>query len=129
MPRTKITMVEGKSAEYKAAIFKSIYDAMRETFNVPEDDKFMSIEEYKPENICYGKDYLDISRTDDLLMIEITANDTRTVEQKTALYGAIVRNLVQSIQIRPEDVFIGIVEVKKENWSFGHGLAQYAVKD
>lgn len=129
MPRTKITMVEGKSAEYKAAIFRSIYEAMRETFNVPEDDKLMSIEEHKPENIFFGKDYLDISRTGDLLMIEITANDTRTVEQKTALYEAIVRNLVKSIKIRPEDVFIGIVEVKKKNWSFGRGKTQYVTKD
>jgi phenylpyruvate tautomerase PptA (4-oxalocrotonate tautomerase family) len=25
-----------------------------------------------------------------------------------------------------EDVFINLVEVKKENWSFGNGIAQYA---
>jgi len=126
MPRSKITMIEGKSAEYKAGVYKSVYDAMRETFNVPEDDQFMSIEECKRENICYGKDYLDISRTDDLLMIEIIANDTRTVEQKKALYAAIVKNLVNNINIRPEDVFINLIGVNKENWSFGHGVAQYA---
>ena len=126
MPRSKITMIEAKSAEYKAGVYKSVYDAMRETFNVPEDDQFMSIEECKRENICYGKDYLDISRTDDLLMIEIIANDTRTVEQKKALYAAIVKNLVNNINIRPEDVFINLIGVNKENWSFGHGVAQYA---
>ena len=85
MPRTKITMVAGKSAEYKQKIFSSIYDAMRETFNVPENDLFMSIDEQKLENICYGKDYLNINRSDDLLMIEIIANDTRNVDQKKAL--------------------------------------------
>lgn len=126
MPRSKITMIEGKSPEYKADIYKSIYDAMRETFNVPEDDQFMSIEEYKRENICYGRDYIGISRTDDLLMIEIIANDTRTVEQKKALYAAIAKNLVKNIHIRPEDVFINLIGVNKENWSFGHGIAQYA---
>jgi phenylpyruvate tautomerase PptA (4-oxalocrotonate tautomerase family) len=119
-------MVEGKSAEYKAAIFSSIYDAMRETFNVPEKDKFMSIEEHKRENICYGENYMNIERSDNLLMVEITASDTRTITQKAALYDAIVRNLVKSIHIRPEDVFICLVEVKKENWSFGYGKAQYA---
>jgi hypothetical protein len=28
---------------------------------------------------------------------------------------------------RREDVFIGLVEVARENWSFGNGEAQYAV--
>lgn len=125
MPRTKITMVAGKSAEYKQKIFSSIYDAMRETFNVPENDLFMSIDEQKLENICYGKDYLNINRSDDLLMIEIIANDTRNVDQKKALYAAIVKHLVHNIRIRPEDVFIGLIEVKKENWSFGNGMGQY----
>lgn len=126
MPRTKITMVAGKSAEYKQKIFSSIYDAMREAFNVPENDIFMSIDEHPLENICYGKNYLNIKRTNELLMIEISANDTRSIEQKKALYAAIVKNLVQNIQIRSEDIFIGLIEVKKENWSFGNGVAQYA---
>lgn len=126
MPRCKITIVEGKSPEYKTGIYKSIYDALRETFNVPENDQFMSIEECKRENVCYGRNYLDISRTDNLLMIEIIANDTRTVEQKKALYAAIAKNLVKNLNIRPEDVFINLIGVNKENWSFGNGLAQYA---
>lgn len=126
MPRTKITMLEGKSHSYKQAIYKSIYEAMVDTFNVPVDDIFMSIEEHKAGNICYGKTYLDIARTDDLLMIEIIANNTRSTEQKRAFYAAVVKNLVASIKIRPEDIFIGLVEVTKENWSFGNGLAQYA---
>ena len=50
----------------------------------------------------------------------------RTVDQKTALYKAIADGLAKSPGIRPEDVFINLVEVKKENWSFGNGIAQYA---
>lgn len=126
MPRTKITMLEGKSNEYKQSIYKSIYEAMLNTFNVPADDMFMSIEEHKRGNICYGQTYLDITRTDDLLMIEIIANNTRTTKQKQAFYAEVVKNLVASIKIRPEDVFIGLIEVTKENWSFGNGIAQYA---
>jgi len=125
MPRTQISMRKGKSAEYKQAVLKSIYEAMLAAFNVPEDDQFMTINEHEPENFIYGKNYLDIERTDDLLMIQITANNTRTLEQKKALYATIVSNLVCNIHIRPEDVFIGLVEVTKENWSFGLGIAQY----
>lgn len=99
---------------------------MVDTFNVPADDIFMSIDEQKRENICYGENYLGIVRTDDILMIEIIANNTRSTEQKQAFYAAAVKNLVESIKIRPEDVFIGLVEVSKENWSLGNGIAQYA---
>jgi 4-oxalocrotonate tautomerase len=79
MPSTRIAMIEGKSRDYKQKIFTIIYNAMKDTFNVPEDDIFMSIDECTKENFCYGKNYLGIARTDNLLMIEIVANNTRTV--------------------------------------------------
>ena len=60
------------------------------------------------------------------MFIQITENNTRTVEQKKALFRRIVELLGESPGIRPEDVFVNIVEVAKENWSLGHGLAQYA---
>jgi hypothetical protein len=33
--------------------------------------------------------------------------------------------LAESPGVRPEDVMINLVEVLPENWSFGHGEAQY----
>ena len=126
MPRTTITMIEGKPSEYKSKIYNSIYDGMRAAFNIPEDDIFMSINEVTRENICYSKGYMGSTRTDDILMIEIIASDTRTIEQKKALYSSIVQNLIKNIKIRSEDIFINLIGVDKENWSFGNGLAQYA---
>jgi len=119
-------MRKGKSAEYKQSILKCIYQAMLEKFNVPENDLFMMIHEHDADNFIYGKNYLDIERTDDLLMIQITINNTRTLEQKKALYARISELLHQSIAIRTEDVLINLLEVTKENWSFGNGIAQYA---
>lgn len=127
MPLTHIFMYKGKSAKYKQAIFNSIYQAMRETFDVPENDQFMMIHEHDADNFVFNKAYLDIGRSDDLLIIQITANNTRTLEQKKALYAKIVELLVVQTNIRAEDVFINLVEVAKENWSFGNGLAQYAL--
>lgn len=120
-------MCKGKSADYKRTIFKCLYQAMRDTFNVPEDDQFMVIHELDAADFIYGKNYLDITRTDNLLIIQITANNTRTLDQKKALYSKIAELLVNEITIRPEDIFINIVEVPKENWSFGLGIAQYAL--
>lgn len=126
MPLLHISLRAGKPETYRQAIFDSLYRAMRQTFNVPEDDQFMTITEHDAANFRYGASYLGVARSDDLVFIEITANNTRTVEQKKALFRQIAELLGESPGIRPEDVFVSLVEVAKENWSLGHGLAQYA---
>ena len=126
MPLLHISLRAGKPEAYRQAIFDGVYRAMRETFNVPEDDQFMTIREHDATNFRYGASYLGIARSDDLVLIQITANNTRTVEQKQALFRRIAELLGKSPGIRPEDVFVSVVEVAKENWSLGHGLAQYA---
>lgn len=126
MPLVHISLRAGKSEAYRQAIFDGLYRAMRETFSVPEDDQFMSITEHDAANFRYGASYLGIARSDDLVLIQITANNTRTMEQKKALFHRIAELLGESPGLRPEDVFVNLVEVAKENWSLGHGLAQYA---
>jgi len=119
-------MRAGKAQAYRQAIFDSLYKAMHETFNVPQDDQFMTISEHEPENFRYSATYLDIKRSDDLLFIQISAMNTRTIEQKKALFRRIAELLGESPGIRPEDVFVNLIEGVKENWSLGNGLAQYA---
>lgn len=126
MPLVHISMRAGKPHAYRQAIIDSVYSAMRETFNVPDDDQFMTITEHDAANFRYGANYLGIARSDDLVFIQITANNTRTVEQKKALFRSTAQLLGERPGIRPEDVFVSIVEVAKENWSLGNGLAQYA---
>lgn len=126
MPLLHISLRAGKPEAYRQAIFDSLYHSMRETFNVPEDDQFMTITEHDAANFRYGASYLGVARSDDLVFIQITANNTRTVEQKKALFRRIAERLGDSPGIRAEDVFVSLVEAAKENWSLGHGLAQYA---
>lgn len=126
MPLVHISLRAGKPEAYRQAIFDSLYLAMRETFNVPEDDQFMTITEHDPANFRYGASYLGIARSDDLTYIQISAMNSRTVEQKKALFMRIAGLLGEKPGIRPEDVFVNIVEGTKENWSLGLGLAQYA---
>lgn len=126
MPLTYISLRAGKSEKYHKAIFDGVYRAMRETFNVPEDDQFMTISEHSATTFRYGASYLGIARSDDLVFIQITANNTRTIDQKKALYQRIAELLGENPGIRKEDVFVGLVEVPKENWSLGNGVAQYA---
>jgi phenylpyruvate tautomerase PptA (4-oxalocrotonate tautomerase family) len=118
-------MRAGKPEAYRQAILDSLYRALREALNVPEHDQFMTITEHDAANFRYGP-YLGIARSDDLLFIQITVFNTRTFEQKTALYRRIAELLGDSPGVRPEDVFVYVLEAAKENWSLGHGLAQFA---
>ncbi|WP_243368569.1 tautomerase family protein [Microvirga solisilvae] len=126
MPLTRISLRKGKPSAYRKALADGVYLALRETFNVPEDDLFVTVSEHEEDNFFYGKTYLDIQRSDDLVIIQITVSNTRTVDQKKALFKRIVEKLCAEPGLRPEDVFINLIEVEKENWSFGHGIAQYA---
>ena len=125
MPLTRISLRAGKSSEYRAALIRGVYAAMRETFAVPEDDLFAVIHEHDAANFAYGRDYLGIRRDDDLVLVQITANSTRTTAQKHALYRAITGNFAADPGVRPGNVFINLVEVVPENWSFGEGEMQY----
>ena len=98
---------------------------MRETFNVPDEDRFVVVSEHTASEFQFSKTYMDIARSDDLVIIQITVSNTRTVEQKQALYARIIELLAAEPGVRTEDVFINLVEVVKENWSFGNGIAQY----
>jgi 4-oxalocrotonate tautomerase len=126
MPLTHVSLRAGKPDAYKQAIFDGLYRAMRETFDVPEDDQFMAITEHEAASFRYGASYLGIARSDDLVLIQITARNSRSVQQKQALYRRIAELLAESPGIRPEDVLVSLVEGEKENWSLGNGVAQYA---
>jgi 4-oxalocrotonate tautomerase len=125
MPIAHIPLRAGKPQAYRQAIFDGIYRSMRETLNVPEDDQFMTITEQDPANFRYGNAY-GITRSADVVYIQIIVFNTRTLRQKKVLYGRLVELLGEDPGIRPEDVFLTVLEAAKENWSVGHGLAQFA---
>ena len=126
MPLVRVSLRRGKSDDYKKAIGDGVYKAMREAFNVPEEDRFVVVSEHSESEFQFSKTYLDIARSDDLVIIQITANNTRTTDQKKALFAQIAELLSRHPGLRKEDVFISLVDVPKENWSFGNGIAQYA---
>ena len=125
MPLVRIDLRKGKDAAYRHNIGRVVYDALV-SVGVPDKDRFQIIGEHDADTFLFDPSYLGIERTDELVIIQITWNEGRTLEQKKALYKAIAEGLTKSPGLRPEDVFINLVEVKKENWSFGNGVAQYA---
>ncbi|GJE73479.1 tautomerase family protein [Methylorubrum suomiense] len=126
MPLVRIDLPQGKSPEYRHSVGDVVYEAMRTTLNVPENDRFQVITEHAPGGLVIDPTYLGIARSGDALMIQVTLNAGRSVELKKAFYKAVADGLHERVGLRREDVLIQLVEVPKENWSFGNGEAQYA---
>jgi 4-oxalocrotonate tautomerase len=126
MPLVRIDLPKGKTADHAKAISQGVQAALVETFNVPKDDLFQVISSGPDTQIVHAPSYLGLQYSDDLTLIQLTVSDTRTIEQKKRLFATIAENLARSPGLRPDDIFINLVEVKKENWSFGRGIAQYA---
>jgi len=125
MPLVRIDLRKGKPAAYRQAICNGVYRALRETFNVPDEDRFFVVNEHEADNFQFSRNYLGIARSDDLVMIQLTVSDTRTRDDKKALFKRTADLLAEDPGLRREDVFISLVEVQTDDWSFGNGIAQY----
>jgi 4-oxalocrotonate tautomerase len=126
VPLARIDLAEGQSADYRRTIGEVVYDAMIEILRVPEDDRFRVISEHAAGDFIFDSNYLGIQRSKDCVFIQVTLNAGRTLDQKSAFYKAVADGLHERLSLRREDVFINLIEVSKENWSFGNGQAQYA---
>jgi len=107
-------------------ISDSIHDSMVATFDVPLHDRFQVLTRHRPNELVFAPAYLDIAHTASVVFIQITCREGRTVETKKALFARLASSIASGGAILPSDVIVSLVEVKKENWSFGDGLAQYA---
>ena len=126
MPFVRMALRAGTPPTDQRAIADGVHQALVETLTIPPADRFQLISEYAADHFIYDPSYLNISRTDQLIILQITISLGRTVEQKRALYRRITELLAKRPGIRPEGIFIHLVEVAKENWSFGRGIAHYA---
>ena len=124
MPLARIDLIEGKSAEYRRTIADVVYDKMIECLGVPED-RFQTISEHKAENFLFDADYLGIYRSENCIFIQLIFLDVASPEQKGAFYKAVVDELQEKLQVRPEDVFFNLMTVQPADFSMGLGVATY----
>ena len=101
MPLVRIDLRKGKATEYRQGISRIVHEALV-SVGVPKDDLFRVIREHEPPNLVFDPTYLGIRRSEDLVIIQITWNDGRTVEQKKALYKAIADGLAGNLGLRRE---------------------------
>ena len=125
MPLVRIDIGPGHVAGFGRAVGEIVYRAMLSEISVPADDKFQIISQHQADEINIPESYLGIEYSDRIVFIQITLNQGRTTELKKKFYQRIADDLVAELGMRKQDVFISLVEVNKENWSFGNGEMQY----
>ena len=125
MPFVRVDLVRGRSPEHRKIIGDVIHDAMITILKAPVDDRFQVFNELPPDALIADETYLAIRRTKDCVLVRIFLLPGRSLDQKKAFYKAVADGLHDRLGQRREDVFIGLVEVPRENWSFGNGEAQY----
>ena len=122
MPLVGVELPVGKPAEYRAAVGKAIQQAMHTALKVPLEERFHIFTEHAPVDLVINQTYLGIERSADAIVVQVTLNEGRDAEVKRSFYRTLADLLRERIGLRPEDLVV--VEVKRENWSFGSGEAQ-----
>lgn len=125
MPLVRIDLAKNHPPGFGRAVGEIVYRAMVSEIQVPADDKFQIISTHEVDEINIPQSYLGIEYSPGIVFIQITLNQGRTTELKKKFYKRIAGDLVGELGMRAQDVFISLVEVSKENWSFGNGEMQY----
>ena len=129
MPLQRISIVSGKDSAYRKAVADGVHRALVETMNVPEADRFQILTEHAPGTLICSPEYLGIQHGRAPVLIQVTLNAGRTLAQKKALYARLADLLHETANVPRADVIVNLVEVNKEDWSFGDGIAQYAPEE
>ncbi|CAD6534254.1 hypothetical protein LMG27952_02911 [Paraburkholderia hiiakae] len=126
MPFVRIDTIAGHyDGTQRGAISDVLYEAVL-GIGALQNDRFQVFSEHSPHELVFNDEYLGIKRTDGFIAIQITMNTGRSLDQKKKLVAQIAAGLNERAAVRKEDVFISLLEVPRENWSFGNGVAQYA---
>ncbi|SIO09482.1 Tautomerase enzyme [Singulisphaera sp. GP187] len=121
MPFARIDLAQGKPSEYRATVADVVYEGIVGILKAPDGDRFMIIGEHAPANFIYDPDFLGIKRSPDLIYVQVTSTVGNTKDQKLAFFRYLADELNRRLSVRPEDVFISLVFVDREDWSFGNG--------
>ena len=123
MPFARISLRKGKSAEYLRALSDSLHQALVEAFEVPEADRSQLIHQHEPEELVFERHYLGGPRSDDFVLIAITAGRVRSADTKRGFYRRLAQRLAEAPGIASRDVMVVITTTQAEDWSFAHGAA------
>lgn len=123
MPLSRISLLEGQGSAYLQAVSNSLHRALVECFDVPLADRFQIFQQLRPEEFVFDRHYMGGPRSEDFVLIAITAGRPRDTRTKRAFYERLVELLEIEPGIRPQDVMVVINTTASDEWSFGNGVA------
>jgi phenylpyruvate tautomerase PptA (4-oxalocrotonate tautomerase family) len=127
MPLARIDVPADATPEFMRAVGDAVYNAMADVASVPKNDRFQIFNRHAPGEIVYPEEgYLGVQYTNRLIIIQVTWVAGRSTDVKKAFYRRVADDIHQATGTRKEDIFISLVDVQREDWSFGNGEMQYA---
>ena len=127
MPLVRISLPDNASAADVAAVSTGVHNALVATFNVPEPDRFQAIHRHSPQELICTPEFLGVQHSQYVVFVQISCSPGRSLDMKKALYAKIATDIALASSFKAEDVIINLLETNRENWSFGLGIAQYAL--
>jgi phenylpyruvate tautomerase PptA (4-oxalocrotonate tautomerase family) len=114
------------SREQKIAMGNAFNRSLVVALGIPEGDRFIVISEHGDDELFIDPNFMGMERSANAMIIEVQLGAHRPTSDKTALMAEICRQLGEAVDISPDDVFIVLIPVPNENFSFGRGGAQLA---
>jgi len=114
------------SREQKIAIGNALNLSLVVALNIPPGDRFVMLSEHGDDELFIDPTFMGMQRTANAMIITVYIGAHRPAGDKNALMAEICRQLGQAADISPDDIFIALVPVPNENFSFGRGVAQLA---
>ena len=127
MPVFHAHIPKGRFArEQKIAIGNALNQSLVQALGIPPGDRFVILSEHGDDELFIDPTFMGMNRTPNAMIISILVGAHRPSSDKKALMAKIPELLQEAADISPDDVFIAIVPVPNENFSFGRGVAQLA---
>lgn len=114
------------SSDQKTAIARSLNLSLVQGLGIPKEDCFICLSEHAKDELFIHPTFMGMQRSTSALIITVLIGDHRPSVEKQQLMATITELLKQHVGISPDDVFIALIPVPNENFSFGQGMAQLA---
>jgi phenylpyruvate tautomerase PptA (4-oxalocrotonate tautomerase family) len=124
MPLLYIDLIEGRAPVEVKALLDAIHDAVVDAFGVPPRDRYQVVHSHPAHEIVAWDTGLGIDRSSRLVVVHVVSR-RRPREMKEKLYELLASNLADRCGVEAADLIVSITENGDEDWSFGHGRAQF----
>lgn len=127
MPVFEAHVTAGRyTSEQKRALADALNQSLVLGLGIPEGDRFIMISEHGEDELFLHPTFMGMERSDDAMFITVFVGAHRPLEDKQTLAAHINKLAVEALGISPDDIFITLVPVPNDGFSFGRGELQLA---